>query len=118
MARDAAVEARLLRWAEWVTVGDGSGYATVSVLHEQWSPPTPGRRPSIKVSPGSAQVRDTHQAIGRLTARQRDTVVVHYVKRGGIAHQAAVLGCSEATLHARIATIHRCLMADPGWQRG
>lgn len=115
MARDALVEARLQRWAEWVSVGDGSGYATMSVLHEDWSPPTPGQRPTMKVSAGSAEVTATHRAIGRLSARQRDTVVVHYVKRGTVAEQAAMLECSDGTVHARIEQVHGVLRRDPSW---
>jgi len=33
MARDMKIELRLLRWAAAVTVGDGSGFPTMSVLH-------------------------------------------------------------------------------------
>ena len=45
-ARDERIEARLQRWARWVTVGDGSGFPTMSVLHREWTPPSPGTTPT------------------------------------------------------------------------
>jgi DNA-directed RNA polymerase specialized sigma24 family protein len=101
MARDEQMHHRLLEWAQWRKVGDGSGYPTMSVLHEDWSPPSPGITPTMKVaSPSSA--RQTHRAVQSLSARLRNTVALHYLTNLPIAEQAARLECAECTVHARI----------------
>lgn len=110
MARDTAMEARLQRWAQGVTVGDGSGYPVMAVIHPNWSPPSPGVLPSLKTSPAS-DVRQTHRAIGRLSARLQDTVVMHYCMRPSMAEQAERLGCTVDTVHDRIERAHRQLRA-------
>lgn len=110
MARDARIEHRLQRWAQWITIGDGSGYAARSVLHPEWSPPTKGSTPTLKVGAAS-DVRETHRAVGRLSMRQANTVVVHYVLRLPIGEQAVRLECAAATVFARIDDGHRRLAA-------
>lgn len=101
MARDEEMHRRLTEWAQWRKVGDGSGYPTMSVLHEDWSPPSPGLTPTMKVSaPSSA--RQTHRAIQTLSARMRNTVAVHYLTTLPIAEQAARLECAERTVFERI----------------
>lgn len=110
MARDPKIEERLLRWAQAVTVGDGNGFPAMSVLHPQWQPPTPGQTPTLKVAAGS-DVRQTHRAIGELSLRLRNTIVVHYVVRGTIQEQARRLECAPDTVHARIEEAHRRLAA-------
>jgi DNA-directed RNA polymerase specialized sigma24 family protein len=107
--RDIEIHERLLAWAQYVTVGDGSGYPTMSVLHPQWQPPTPGTTPTMKVSsPSSA--RQTHRAIGMLKAKSRDALVMHYVKRLPMALQAEQLGCAESTVYTRVETAKRELL--------
>ena len=88
MSHGTAIEARLQRWAEAVTIGDASGYATVCTLHESWSPPAAGQRPTLKVSAAS-DVRETHRAIGQLSLRLRNAIVVRYCFGGTIEEQAA-----------------------------
>lgn len=110
MARDPRIEARLQRWAQWVTVGDGSGYAAVNTLHPNWSPPTPGMRPSLKVAKGS-DAAQTHRAIGQLSVRLANTVVVHYCRKLSLADQAARLDCAESTVGQRVEEAHRRLLA-------
>ena len=106
MARDEQIHERLLAWAQYVTVGDGSGYPAMSVLHPMWQPPTPGTTPNMKVSaPSSA--RQTHRAIGMLKQKSRNALVMHYVTRLALADQAECLGCAEATVYARVETAHR-----------
>lgn len=109
MARDAAIEARLLRWAEAVTIGDASGYASVCTLHESWSPPQAGQRPTLKVGVAS-DVRETHRAIGQLSLRLRNAVVVHYCYGGTIAEQATRMECEPNTVHARVERAHQVLL--------
>lgn len=109
MARDAAIEARLLRWAEAVTIGDASGYASVCTLHESWSPPQAGQRPTLKVGVAS-DVRETHRAIGQLSLRLRNAVVVHYVIKGPVSRQAELMECAPDTVRDRVARAHQALL--------
>lgn len=110
MALNPAMEARLQRWAEAVTIGDASGYATVCTLHESWSPPAAGQRPSLKVS-ATSDVRETHQAIGMLSVRLRNAVVVRYCFGGTLAEQAQRLECQPDTVLDRVERAHRALAA-------
>jgi DNA-directed RNA polymerase specialized sigma24 family protein len=110
MARDNGIEERLVRWASSVTVGDGTGFPTMSVLHPEWQPPSPGVTPTMKTAPGS-DVQQTHRAIGQLSMRLRNTVVVHYCIKGSLEEQALRLDCEVVTVHARINQAHRELQA-------
>lgn len=108
MAKIAWVDEALQRWAAVVVGGaDGSGFPTMSVLHEDWSPPSPGQTPTMKVASGSKDVARTHAAIALLTVRARNTVVVHYCKRMSLEEQGEELGCQAETVTKRIDTIHR-----------
>lgn len=109
MARDPHIEERLHRWAQAVTVGNGSGYPVMSVLHEDWMPPSPGVTPTLKSSPHT-DVWATHKAVGRLSLKARNAVVVHYCLRLQPAVAADRLECAVDTLHARIETAHRELL--------
>lgn len=106
MARDANIEARLRRWAQWVSVGEGNGYATMSVIHPDWTPPSPGLTPTLKVG-ASTDVRETHRMLSNLSMRLANTVVVHYVLRQSLADQARLLECAVPTVKARIDEVHR-----------
>lgn len=110
MARDAVIEARLVRWANAVTVGDGSGFPTMSVLHPEWQPPSPGVTPTLKTSAHS-DVMETHRALQRLSLRLQNTVAVHYCMRLSVAEQAERLDCAEATVYGRVDRAHRELAA-------
>ena len=97
------METRLREWAHWLTLGGtGNGFAAVNVLHESWSPPTPGTRPTIKVAASDKRHRDTHAAVLRLSRRLQHTLQVHYCKRLSVAAQALELACCESTVHQRI----------------
>lgn len=108
MARDNEIHARLLAWAQYVTVGDGSGYPAMSVLHPEWQPPAPGTTPTMKVSAPSMAAQ-THRAIGMLSLRLANTLVVHYVLKLPLAEQAERLECAEPTVYARVEAAHRQL---------
>lgn len=112
MARDPYIEERLQRWAAAVTVGDGSGYSATNVLHPNWTPPSPGLTPTLKAAPANADVRRMHQAVGRLSLKQRNAVVMHYVVRPPLAEQCERLGCELRTLYARIEAAHAELRAE------
>lgn len=109
MARDAQIETRLQRWAQWLTVGDGDGYPVMSTVHPDWTPPSPGMTPTLKASPHS-DVRETNRAIEALSMRLRNTLVVHYVQRPTLPEQALRLSCSEATVYARVEEAHQQLL--------
>lgn len=89
--------------------GDGSGYPTMSVLHQDWSPPSPGQTPTLKVSMSSGEAMRMHAAIAALPMRSRNTLVVHYCQRLTIEQQAAALGCQPDTVKNRIEVLHRTL---------
>lgn len=115
MARNSDVEARLLRWAEGLKSGDGNGYPVMSVLHEDWSPPSPGVTPTLKVTVGRSDVRQTHRIVEQMSERLRATVVAHYVLRMSAADAAAALDCAERTVAERIDQAHRfiqCALAE------
>lgn len=110
MAKILWVDEALQRWAAAVAgAGDGSGYPTMSVLHEDWSPPAPGQTPTLKVVHGTGDARRVHAALALLTMRQRNTVVVHYCRRLSLAEQGELLGCEADTVTKRIGDIHRAL---------
>lgn len=51
MAKNSDMDARLWLWAERLKCGDGSGYPVKCTIHPDWSPPSPGITPTMKVSP-------------------------------------------------------------------
>lgn len=110
------VKARLHRWALAVTVGDGSGFPAMSVIHPNWTPPAKGSVPSMKVSHGRHDVVATHRSIGRLSRKQQDAICLHYVYRLSLAQQAERAGCAERTVTDRLERAHRDLAAM--WDSG
>lgn len=110
MARDTGMDALLVAWAQWLMVGDGSGYPKRNVLHPEWSPPTSGMTPTMSSAPSSVGP-STHAAIGQMSLRMRNTLVVHYVKGGPVVAQCVELGCSVSVLRTRIDTAHQHLRA-------
>jgi DNA-directed RNA polymerase specialized sigma24 family protein len=109
MARDAAIEARLLRWAEYMKSGDGSGYPVRNVLDENWSPPAPGATPSMRTCPMN-DARQTDRLVRKLSERLQATLVAHYIKRMPAALAAVELECMPDTVTARIEAAHRALL--------
>lgn len=105
---ELVIEHRLQEWAAWVTVKGGNGYPVTNVLHQSWMPPAPGTTPTLKAMAGKhGRVRETHRAIGLLSVRLANTVVVHYCF--GLRGQAAAqrLQCAESTVRHRIREAHR-----------
>ncbi len=109
MGRDVDIEARLQRWAEWRKVGDASGYAAVNPLHPNWSPPTPGMRPTLKVA-RSTDARETERAVRMLSQRLQQTLELVYCRNLSRAEQAQRLQCAQSTVTQRVAVAHRLLM--------
>lgn len=109
MGRDAQMEARLRRWADWVCAGDPSGYPSISVLSKEWMPAVAGAAPTMKVAPAS-DVHQTHRAVGLLPLKLRNAVVSRYVLAGSVDEQATRLGCAPDTVRGRIERAHRALM--------
>lgn len=110
MGKDDRIERLLVEWAQWLNVGDGSGFATMSVLHVDWTPPGSGITPTMKVSKAS-QAQAVHRAVKGLSQRLQDTLVVHYVQRLPLAEQAKRLECGEGTVVQRVVIAHRRLRA-------
>lgn len=111
-----AMEQQLLDWAAWLTVGDGSGYARLSVLHEDWSPPSAGQTPTLKAYRASASPR-LHSAIRKLSLRQQNTLVVRYCLRLDLSAQAERLECQPSTVNRRVLDAKRqllTLLSDSG----
>ena len=105
------METRLREWAAWLTSGgDGAGYSAMSVIHPDWSPPSPGSTPTLKVARrGCQREQDLHAAVLQLSRRLQATLLVYYCKRLSVAEQAAMLECAEATVHARVREAKRLL---------
>lgn len=108
MSRIEWVERRLQDWAQWRMVGDGSGYSSKCTLHPEWSPPTPGTKPTMKVSAPS-HVPATDRAVKRLSERLQSTLALHYCTNLSVAEQAERLGCQPGTVDQRVRHAHRAL---------
>jgi DNA-directed RNA polymerase specialized sigma24 family protein len=103
MARDDAMHQRLRAWAQWRVVGDGSGYPVMSVLHKDWSPPSPGITPTLKASSVSMEVRQTDRVVQRMSERMRETLLLVYgFPSLSMWEMAARLGVAERTVTERV----------------
>jgi DNA-directed RNA polymerase specialized sigma24 family protein len=111
MARIESIEHRLHRWAEWLKTGDGSGYPVKSTLHEDWSPPSPGTTPTMKVGLGSDGPQ-TQRLVEQMSERRQATLVAVYVLRMPVADAALVLECAADTVLDRIERIHRVIARE------
>ena len=109
MRRDERIEALLREWAQWLVVGDGSGYPRTSMIHPEWTPPAKGGTPSIKVG-GSGRGEMVHGLVGRLSVRLQDTLVLAYCTQLPVAEQAHRLGCQAETVAQRVREAHRQLL--------
>lgn len=115
MAEQADVmEIRLREWAAWLTSGgDGAGYASMSVIHPDWMPPSKGTAPAMKAGPANRQREMLlHAEVLQLSRRLQATLLVHYCKRLSVADQALMLECAEPTVHARVREAKRQLAAQ------
>lgn len=108
MARIDWVDQRLREWATWLVVGDGSGYSSKCTLHPEWSPPTPGTTPTMKVAPASHAAR-THRAVVQMSERMQQTLKLRYCTQMSLQDQADMLGCQVATLESRLWQAHKLL---------
>ena len=108
MARIPEIEARLQRWAQGLTCGDGNGYPAMNVICIDWMPPTPGTTPTMKVHAAS-DVRATHQAVLQLPDKMRATVAAVYLLHMSAADAALVLECQADTVLDRVERAHRAL---------
>lgn len=114
MAKIQAIDDALRRWAAWAD-GDGSGvgYPAMSVLHPDWSPPSPGQTPTMRTAPHGSDVHATNQALRALSIRSQATVELHYRRRDNrrltLSEQGLLLGCQPDTVTKRVEAIHRAL---------
>lgn len=109
--QDDDVEARLHRWAAAVSVGDGAGYPSVSVIHPNWMPPTKGSRPAMVAARRGHDVQATHRSISTLSVKQRDAICLCYIYRLSTARHAERAGCAERTVRDRLDAARRALAA-------
>lgn len=109
MARIEEMDRMLWLWAERLEVGDGSGYPTKCTIHPDWSPPSPGITPTMKVS--SARRDGLGALVERLPDSLRATVVARYLLRMSDADAAAALGCAQPTVGQRITRAQQLLAA-------
>jgi hypothetical protein len=110
MARIDHIHERLLRWAEWLKAGDGSGYPVTSVLHPSWSPPA-GKGGGGWPQSGGTDGPMTHRLVmgAALSDTKRATLAAVYLLRMSSAEAAVVLECQPDTVQGRIEAIHHDL---------
>lgn len=107
MARLDEIDRLLWLWAETLKVGDGSGYPTKAVLHPDWSPPSPGITPTLKVS---SRRRDAvGPLVGRLPDSLKATLAAKYLLRMSDREAAAALDCAVATVGQRVTRAQQLL---------
>lgn len=116
MARIDEIDTLLWQWAERLKAGDGSGYPTMCTVHPDWSPPSPGVTPTMKVSKGRRGQVD--KALEQLPDSLRATVVAHYLLRMSDTDAAVVLGCAVPTVGQRIVRAHQLLAGLLAEERG
>lgn len=104
----------LREWSYWVRGGRVvDGFPRCNVLHKSWMPPAPGVRPMMSVSRArdDSMQRVVHQALGMLSVKLANTVVVHYCYRLSVADQCSKLGCAPSTLHHRLQAVREVVSA-------
>lgn len=106
---DTIIDQRLRRWASWLASGDSAGYPRVNVLHPSWAPPSPGARPVVRAGRRGVEMAATHAAVGQLSLRLRNAVVMHYCLHLPAAQAAERQGCAPGTVGARLADARRQL---------
>ena len=115
--RDEAMHVRLVEWAQWRRVGDGSGYPTMSVLHEDWSPPSPGVTPTMKVST-SVSVHVTHRAMASWSGRMRNTILMEgqwfKTKAEAVKEANKVLASALRSARARVEDLESVVFTTEG----
>lgn len=107
MARIEDVERRLLNWARWRIGGQrgGLGYSSVS-----WGMTVGSARGREAVIPtNAAEATDTDNAVKALMPELQRVVMGHYVDGYSVAAVSVQLGCSVATVYARIDRTHQLL---------
>jgi DNA-directed RNA polymerase specialized sigma24 family protein len=110
MARIEWVEQRLQLWARWRSQrGAGqSGFARTNILARWWRPPN-NREAEAHIPVDEVEAFATDQAVRELDVHLRDTIEQVYLGSGSVGDDAARLGCSVSTVHARISTAHKRL---------
>lgn len=109
MGRIEDIERRLQNWARWKTSsGSGSlGYARVQLASDT---SREGYR-EARIPTLDCEAEETDRAVLALPSELRRTVELHYLGGGSLRRQAAVLCCSESTVHARIVRAHQVIQS-------
>ncbi len=108
MARNEEIERRLQNWARWKlgAGGGGLGYGGSA-----WNMEPSGTRYREAVIPTiDCEASVTDQAVASLDVRLRETIEQVYLTGDSAALDARKLGCSEATVKARVWEAHRRLV--------
>lgn len=110
MARIEDIERRLLNWARWKCgpgVG-GLGFSAVNLLGHEYS----SRVREAVIPTVDCEAEETDRAVHALSAELQQTLEVVYVQGGGRAQKARTLGCTEATVDARLWRAHAQLQSQ------
>lgn len=109
MAKIDDVERRLLNWARWKIGGEsgGLGYASAT-LGLMAGAGTSAYRESL-IPTGVAEAVETDNAVKLLDLDHRRVVIEHYEHGLSLAATSVKLGCSVATVYARVDRVHRLL---------
>jgi DNA-directed RNA polymerase specialized sigma24 family protein len=105
-------EALLMEWAAWLRgSGERAGYSSMSPLHVDWSPPSPGTTPTLRTVRGTASSGPAvHRAVLAMSVRAQQTLLLHYVLRRTDEAAAAELGCGASTVRARLVAARRAVV--------
>lgn len=117
MARDEAIHARLVAWAEWVRGADGyAGYSSPLAAmrdKEATGGGVPRSKPPTNIRPlDNRTVQETAHAIDRLPRSLY--VVVWCIYVGHQTHEVTAAACqvSEATVYNRLRAVDRTLRKE------
>jgi hypothetical protein len=105
MARDEEMERRLQNWARWKlgASAGGLGYGRCNWNME----PSGTRYREATIPTNDCEASITDQAVASLEDRLRQTIEQVYLTGDSAAIDARKLGCSEATVKARVWEAHR-----------
>ena len=111
-ARDIAQEALARTWTRWIAVKDPEPYAflvATNLIRQRWRrEPTEARALQVLANSGPRFVEapdlDTRDAVNRLPAALRETVLLHYFADLPIEQVAQVVGRPVGTVKQRLHT--------------
>lgn len=112
MARIPDIERRLLNWARWWIANKTGSIGFALSRREEHRVDGEGYDAQAWVPTVDCEADETEAAIGALDPQLSAAVREYYLSGKGVEVKARKLGCSRATLYARIDQAHRALA---GW---